>query len=233
MDSEKIKRLREAMEQILTASVRFKSENDLKIVNDEVIEKFLLRQTHVQMDMSSKLIWLAGGMGWDQFSKIHRYMVENDGPFGSTYSTWINAGLALMADKKLEFDERKHIAEEMENLIKEASQGDDNWVAGFWGQFYLEHPLRDDNDLKWLQQAEKWMELSVEAPGEDEKYDAHKFCRLADVYRQLGKLDDAARLYTLVLSWEQKGCCEETYREGIQKRLAMCHKSEGGEPICS
>lgn len=161
-------------------------------------------------------------LGWDETSKVHRYLIDVYGECGATYGTWINEGLALMADETLNLEYRHHIAADVEKLIKEAGDGVKQWVAVFWGQFCVKHPSRDNSDPKCLREAEKWLERTVEGLQADEEYDAHIFCRLADVYRQRGKSEDAARLYNLVLSWEQKGGCEETYPDNIKSRLAMC-----------
>lgn len=208
-----------------TACEKFAEKYHPKFLTYELIEQFLTETRHIDMMESERLIWFHGqfsNLGWDETSKVHRYVIDVYGDCGATYGIWINEGLAWMADETVNLEYRQHIAADVEKLIKEAGAGDEQWVAPFWGQFYVKHPSRNDSDPKWLREAEKWLERTVEGRQADEECDAHIFCRLADVYRQRGKSEDAARLYNLVLSWEQKGCCEETYPDNIRSRLAMC-----------
>lgn len=215
---------RQAMKLVQTACEKFAEQYHPKSITSKLIQQFLSETQHIDLMEAERLIWFRGqfsNLGWDETSKVHRYLIDVYGACG-TYGTWINEGLALMADETLNLEYRQHIAADVEKLIKEAGDGDEQWVAQFWGQFYVKHPSRNDSDPKWLREAEKWLERAVECRQADEEYDAHIFCRLADVYRQRGKSEDAARLYNLVLSWEQKGCCEETYLDTIKSRLAMC-----------
>jgi hypothetical protein len=165
--------------------------------------------------------------GWDGTSKVHRYVIDREPDGRATYGIWINEGLALMGDKNQELEYRKHIAEDVEKLIAEAGTGDDEWVAGFWASFYVKHPLRDDTEPKWLQQATKWCEISVAElrSRSTNELGPHELCELADLYRQLGRLDDAAQLYTEALSYELSACCENSTARSIQERLAMCRSS--------
>jgi tetratricopeptide (TPR) repeat protein len=159
-------------------------------------------------------------LGWDEASKVYKYV--NDKELGSSYWSWITNGLALMADEKQDFAYRKHIAEDVAKLIREGGDGDEQWEAGYWGQYYLKHPLRDDKDSSWLEQAAKWRKINVLDLRRSACLGPHELCELADVYRQLGNFDDAARLYTEALALDLSDCCENTSAQSIEERLAVC-----------
>jgi hypothetical protein len=220
-------RRRQAMDSLQVACKQFEVQYNPNSVNEVVIQKFLEETSHIDIEQSNKLIYLAGcllgRLGWSETSKIYRHVIDGqNGTDIGTYIVWINAGLAMMADEKQEFEYRKHIAEDVEQLIKEASNGDDQWAAGFWGAFYVKHPLRNNEEPKWLQQAAKWMEIEIEQLRVAGDLGPHELCELADGYRQLGKLNDAARLYTEALAYDLSECCEDMTARSIEERLAMC-----------
>ncbi|MBS1952657.1 MAG: hypothetical protein JST89_00580 [Cyanobacteria bacterium SZAS-4] len=220
----KLKMMRQAHELVNEVLNRFVVENDLLLLDDEMIERFLAQTADIELDEASRLISLAGrcGESWERLSKVYRYMVTvlQD---NHSYNLWITSGLAMMSNKEANLDYRSQIADGVEKLIKESSEVyDDTWAACFWGEFYFKHPRRDDTDLKWLQQAKKWMEISLEQLKSSGECGPHEYARLGDVYRGLGKLPDAARFYREALSYNSKGCCEDSYPDNIKAKLALC-----------
>lgn len=219
-----LKKRSELYKLVDAASKQFEIENDLHSLDGEMIERFLSETNDIQLDQASKLIFLAGrcGLSWERISKIYRYTIGVLGENCPTYAIWIAAGVAMMENKDLDLSYRKQIAHDVESLIKESSMGSDSSHAGFWCQFYTKHPLRDEADPKWSQHAAKWLEIYVEELKETGECGPHEMCELADAYRGLGKLADAARLYREALSYNSKGCCENTYPENIRTKLALC-----------
>lgn len=203
---------------------RFEVENDLHSLDDEMLERFLAETADIELDEVGKLIFLTSpcGSSWEQTSKIYRYIVSVLQENCPAYALWIAAGIAMMSNKDVNLDHRQQIAADVENLIKEAIKINDSWEAGFWGEFYIKHPMRDDKDPKWLQQAEKWLEISLEQLKVTGEWGPHELIVLADVYCGLGKLHDAARLYREALTVNSKGCCEDTHSENIKAKLALC-----------
>ncbi len=227
MDDEvkaKLKKMRQSHGLVNEVLNRFEVENDLHSLDDEMIERFLAETADVELDEINRLISLAGrcGESWEQTSKVHKYMVtvlQDD----HSLTLWINSGLAMMSNKDLELSYRSQIANDVEHLIKVLNDAyDDTFAACFWGEFYFKHPMADVADPKWLQQAEKWMEISLEQLKLSGECGPHEYARLGDVYRGLGKLPDAASFYRKALAYNSKGCCDETYPENIQAKLALC-----------
>ncbi|HEY9717010.1 MAG TPA: hypothetical protein V6C69_06060 [Trichormus sp.] len=226
MDQE-LQRRRQAMESLRNACEQFEANHSLASIDDGVIELFLTETADIDLEESIKLgvvlaLRVLNRLGWDEASKVYKYVIDREPGSPGTYVTWINIGLAMMSDEKHVFEYRKHIAEDVEQLIKKASNGDDQWVAGFWGTFYVKHPLRNDKDANWLEQAAKWRRIEVDSLRRSAELGPHELCQLADVYRQLGNLDYAARLYTEALAYDLSECCENTSAQSIEERLATC-----------
>ncbi len=215
----------QAMELVRAACANFAEQHNPKSLNYELIEKFLAETAHLDLMESERLTFFGSefsNLGWDETSKIHRYVVEVLEE-GFEYSLWINEGLAWIVDQNQDLEYRKRVAEDVKILIKEASNvAGEEWVAVFWGQFYIKHPLRDDSDPMWLREAEKWLEISNQKLRLSGELGPHELCDLADVYRQQGKLVEAASLYREALAHGHEGCCDNTYTAGIEARLAMC-----------
>lgn len=221
MDRER-KRREQIRNQICAARDQFYAKYNPLSASDAVIEQFLEETAHIDMEPETRLIFLSDfeRFGWDGVSNIHRYVIDRNPDRSFEYVSWINEGLALMGDKNKDVEFRTQVAQDVEKLIQEASTKEtEEWAAGWRATYYLQHPMRDDQDPIWLQQAAKWLEV---AKGGDE-FDYHQLCKLADVYRELGRLDEAAGLYTEALSYDVSGCCETT--RNVRERLAMCKPS--------
>ena len=133
------------MELVRAACVKFEDEHRPQFLNYELIEQYLAETAHIDMEESSRLIPFLGQfskLGWDETSKIHRYVVDILGQ-EFEYTTWIREGLAFMANQNENLDYRKHIAEDVFKLLNEETTGG---AAASWGQFYINHPLRDDSE---------------------------------------------------------------------------------------
>jgi len=226
MDKKKIDRERKRQEQmrkqLWAARDQFYAKHNPLSASDAVIEQFLEETAHIDMEPETRLIFFTDyeRFGWDGVSKIHRYVIDRNPDQTFEYVSWINEGLALMGDKDKDVEFRTQVAQDVEKLIQEASAKEtEEWVAGYWADYYLQHPMRNDQDPIWLQQAAKWLELLKDA----DDYDYHQLCKLADVYREQGRLDEAACLYTEALSCNVPGCCETT--RNVEERLAMCKPS--------
>lgn len=175
-------------------------------------------------------------LGWDAMCKVYEFMIKTEPPDEQKTAlvTWYATALSHFLSEKvaLTFEERNHFADDMCRVLNNALNVSPNNanVAYSFGQLYLNHPGKQQNELEYLEKAAEWFAAaeswSRAAESDGEAYEA--LCALADTYFRLQSWEAALlsyqRLKRVRLDLQSTKTGDEFDTE-IDHRIAECEKS--------